>query len=143
MIAIAAGVHRAELDHVLQQSEPAAPQQASAARRMRSPAHGGLGLDAAREARRRFDRRHPLQLGDHQPQAVESTLAGVALRDVSLHLPLLAVGKLVVEIGREALDGEVGSHRLLSRTMRRRSRPRAMRDRTVPVRTPSTAAISS
>ena len=65
--------HRAELDHVLQQSEPAAPQQASAARGMRSPAHRGLGLDAAREARRRFDRRHPLQLGDHQPQAVEST----------------------------------------------------------------------
>ena len=62
---------------------------------------------------------------------------------VCLDLALLPGVELAIEIGRQHAGGGMRAHRDPSSSRRNRSRPRAIRDRTVPMRTLSTSAISS
>src|SRR3954467_11134901 len=105
--------------------------------------HGDLLADLLAEDR---GRRRAFDAAETADDALHGVQPGAALRAgraVIINLADLRIPELGVEVRGELLSGYVAIHGFFSRRTRSCSRPRAMRERTVPTRTPSTSAISS
>ena len=98
--------------------------------------------DSGRQTGRRRRHLECLELFDHPAQTADALAAGRALGEVQLHRLAKGGIELVIDKARQQLDVSVHGHGRVSKRLRRCSRPRAIRDRTVPTRTRSTVAIS-
>ena len=105
--------------------------------------HGDLLADLLAQGRGRHRALDAAETADDALHVVQPGAALLARRTVIFNLADLRIPELGVEVRGELLSGNVAIHTCFSRRTRSCSRPRAMRERTVPTRTPSTSAISS